>query len=88
MEPLFKHLRIVFMDKEWIHEAIKQDEEHAEAASDISQIKLCYIQQNLLSVLEDISNSVINDRAQVILIFGFLLFYKNLVAPVSLYYYC
>nr|GEW70692.1 hypothetical protein [Tanacetum cinerariifolium] len=65
VEPLFKHLSIVFMDKDWIHEAIKQDEEHAEAASDISQNELCYIQQNLLSVLEDISNSLIaNDRAQ------------------------
>lgn len=62
IEPLFKHLNIVFMDKEWICEAVKQDEEHAEASSDISQSTasaMCYIQQNVLSVLEDISNSLI-----------------------------
>ncbi|GJU13484.1 hypothetical protein Tco_0964761 [Tanacetum coccineum] len=35
-----KHLSIVFMDKEWIHEAIKQDEEHAEAASDRAHVIL------------------------------------------------
>ncbi|GJY20553.1 hypothetical protein Tco_0393119 [Tanacetum coccineum] len=78
VEPLFKHLSIVFMDKEWIHEAIKQDKEHAEAASDRAQVIL---RQNLLSVLEDISNSLIaNDRAQVKLIFRGLLFYKNSIA--------
>ncbi|XP_024990164.1 uncharacterized protein At3g06530 isoform X2 [Cynara cardunculus var. scolymus] len=62
VEPLFKHLSIVFMDKEWICEAVKQDEEHAEASSDISQSTasaICYVQQNLLSVLEDISNSLV-----------------------------
>lgn len=74
VEPLFKHLYIVFMDKKWISEAVKQDEENAEASSDISQstaTKLCYIQQNLLSVLEDITNSlVVNDRVQVIYLFN------------------
>ncbi|KAK1419459.1 hypothetical protein QVD17_28628 [Tagetes erecta] len=61
VEPLFKHLNIVFMDTKWISEAVKQDEEHAEASSDIL---LCYIQQNILSVLEDITNSLVIDRVQ------------------------
>ncbi|KAF5805582.1 putative U3 small nucleolar RNA-associated protein [Helianthus annuus] len=65
VEPLFKHLNIVFTDKEWINEAVKQDEQHAEASSDVSQSTLCYIQQNLLSVLEDITNSlIVTDRVQ------------------------
>ncbi|XP_076957841.1 uncharacterized protein At3g06530-like [Bidens hawaiensis] len=68
VKPLFKLLNIVFMDKDWIREAVKQDEEHAETSSDNSQSKattICYVQQNLLSVLEDITNSlVVNDRAQ------------------------
>ncbi|KAL8224035.1 hypothetical protein R6Q57_019510 [Mikania cordata] len=68
VEPLFKHLNIIFMDNEWISEAIKHDEAHAEASSDISQstaTTLCYIQQNLLSVLEDITNSlIVNDGVQ------------------------
>lgn len=66
--PLFKHLSIVFLDQEWILEAVKQDEEHAEASSDISHRTsgtMCYIRQNLLSVLEDISNSLVaGDREQ------------------------
>ncbi|KAK9059672.1 hypothetical protein SSX86_020376 [Deinandra increscens subsp. villosa] len=73
VEALFKQLNTVFMDKEWISEAVKQDEEHAEASSDISQstaTTICYIQQNLLSILEDITNSLtVNDRAQVIYFF-------------------
>ncbi|XP_076945325.1 uncharacterized protein At3g06530-like [Bidens hawaiensis] len=68
VKPLFKLLNIVFMDKDWTSEAVKQDEEHAETSSDNSQSTvntICYIQQNLLSVLEDIINSlVVNDRAQ------------------------
>lgn len=71
VKPLFKLLNIVFMDKEWISEAVKQDEEHAETSSDNSQstaTTICFIQQNLLSVLEDITNSlVVNDRAQVLI---------------------
>ncbi|KAI3778087.1 hypothetical protein L2E82_07103 [Cichorium intybus] len=66
VQPLFKQLTIVFMDKEWVQEAVKQDQEHLEASSDISQstaVTVSYIQQNLLSVLEDISNSLIpNDE--------------------------
>ncbi|KAI7750210.1 hypothetical protein M8C21_026307, partial [Ambrosia artemisiifolia] len=70
VEPLLKHLNIVFMDKDWISEAVKQDEEHAEASSDISQstaTTICYIQQNLLSVLEDITNSLTrNDKDGIV----------------------
>ncbi|KAI3712588.1 hypothetical protein L1987_71147 [Smallanthus sonchifolius] len=70
VEPLFKHLKMVFMDKEWISEAVKQHEEHAEASSDISQstaATICYIQQNLLSVLEDITNSlIVNDSDGIV----------------------
>lgn len=72
VEPLFKHLGITFMDKEWISEAVRQDEEHAEASTDIlhtTSSKMCYIQQNLLSVLEDITNSLIaNDRLKVLFV--------------------
>ncbi|XP_023757327.1 uncharacterized protein At3g06530 [Lactuca sativa] len=67
IQPLFKHLTIVFMDKEWIQEAVKQDQELLEASADVSQstdVTMCYIQQNLLSVLEGISNSLMpNDEA-------------------------
>ncbi|KAL4574909.1 hypothetical protein LXL04_021749 [Taraxacum kok-saghyz] len=59
--PLFKHLTLVFMDKDWVNEAVKQHEQqqqqHPEPSSDVSETTsstLCYIQQNLLSVLEDI----------------------------------
>lgn len=65
------------MDKEWIYEAVKQDEEHAESRdiSESTASTMCYVQQNLLSVLEDISNSLgANDRVQVIFPFICLLF--------------
>ncbi|XP_071732709.1 uncharacterized protein At3g06530 isoform X2 [Rutidosis leptorrhynchoides] len=68
VEPLFKLLGISFLDKEWISEAVKQDEEHEKAFTDIildTSSKICYIQQNLLSVLEDITNSLVAiDKSQ------------------------
>nr|XP_043631361.1 uncharacterized protein At3g06530 isoform X2 [Erigeron canadensis] len=65
VEPLFKHLKIIFMDKEWISEAVKQDEKHAEGYLDVSQttsITICHVQQNLLSVLEDITLDILEAR--------------------------
>ncbi|KAA8539764.1 hypothetical protein F0562_026456 [Nyssa sinensis] len=60
--PLFKLLRKIFLD-EWVHESVDQDGKYIQASSGTSQTftsTLCYIQQTLLLVLEDICASLLS----------------------------
>lgn len=55
----------MFMD-EWVHEDIHQDEKWIQASSCASQTissTICYIQQTLLLILEDISTSILTDMS-------------------------
>ncbi|GAV79488.1 LOW QUALITY PROTEIN: BP28CT domain-containing protein/U3snoRNP10 domain-containing protein [Cephalotus follicularis] len=61
--PLFKLLGAIFSD-EWVHGTFGKDELWIQASSGISQTAsstLCYIQQTLLLILEDICASLKND---------------------------
>ncbi|KAM7494654.1 hypothetical protein LguiB_029263 [Lonicera macranthoides] len=50
---LFKLLRKVFLDDEWMHKAVNQDDTYLQESS--------YVQQTLLLILEDISASLLTD---------------------------
>ena len=55
----------MFMD-EWVQEDFHQDEKWIQASSGASQTissTLCYIQQALLLILEDISASILTDMS-------------------------
>lgn len=63
---LFKLLRVIFMDNEWIKDA-KHNENYVQASPGSSQTissTLCYVQQTLLLILEDISASLITYAPQ------------------------
>ncbi|CAK9135113.1 unnamed protein product [Ilex paraguariensis] len=65
--PLFNLLRIVFMDNEWMHEAVDQDDAYIQAPSGTPQSissTVVYFQQRLLLILEDISASLVAEIPQ------------------------
>jgi U3 small nucleolar RNA-associated protein 10 len=57
--PLFKLLKKVSLDDEWIREATNQDEKSSQDSSS----NLSYVQQTLLLILEDISASFLTDTS-------------------------
>ncbi|KAM7273255.1 hypothetical protein ACFE04_027919 [Oxalis oulophora] len=66
--PLFELLGRVFSE-EWAHSIVSQDVMWIEASSGVSQTTsstLCYIQQTLLIILEDVTASLVNVQDDVI----------------------
>ncbi|KAL2550104.1 Uncharacterized protein Fot_11634 [Forsythia ovata] len=61
--PLFKLLRMIFMNNEWLHKTADQDTAHvtSSGAPQTFSDTAAYIQQTLLSTIEDISASLVND---------------------------
>ncbi|KAB1204141.1 hypothetical protein CJ030_MR8G004038 [Morella rubra] len=60
--PLFELLGKVFSD-EWIHSSFTQDEKWTQVSPSISQTMsstVCYIQQTLLNILEDVCTSLVS----------------------------
>lgn len=63
--PLFKVLRKIFMD-EWVQDDVHLYEKWIQASSGTSETissTVCYIQQTLLLILEDISASILTDMS-------------------------
>ncbi|XP_022872922.1 uncharacterized protein At3g06530 isoform X3 [Olea europaea var. sylvestris] len=61
--PLFKLLRMIYMNNEWPHKTTDKDTKHETSSGTLQTLSdtAAYIQQTLLSTLEDISASLVND---------------------------